>query len=340
MQFANPEYFWLFLFFPLLWGMKYWYEKKTATPVVFVSVFEDLKKTTRASWKRFLPILKNFLFFSSLVLLIVVLARPQKTNEETQITKNGVDILIAIDVSESMLAEDLKPNRIEAAKAYISEFVKKLVADRVGLVVFAGKPFTGSPLTFDYDVVDFYVKEISTKTVNQRVRGMSGTAIGDAILSSVNRLANNSERSKVLILLTDGEANVGIDPVFATEQARSKGVKIYTIGIGNREGAPIPIGVQNGKTVYAQNRDGSLQKTNLDEKTLKQIAQISGGAYFYAGDNVSLKKVFDQIQSLEKKEYEVETLISYEEKYWWFLCSAFLFLILQGVFHFFTPLKK
>lgn len=340
MQFANSEYFWLFLFFPFLWGMKYLYQKKTVSPAILVSVFEDLKKTTRNSWKRYVPAIKNFFLIVSFSFLIIALARPQKTNEQTQITKNGVDILIAIDVSESMLAEDLKPNRIEAAKAYISEFVKKLVADRVGLVIFAGKPFTGSPLTFDYEVVDFYVKEISTKTVNQRVRGLSGTAIGDAILSSVNRLTNNPERSKVLILLTDGEANVGADPLFATEQARSKGVKIYTIGIGNREGASIPIGIQNGKTVYAQNRDGSLQKTNLDEKTLKQIAQVSGGSYFYAGDNVSLKKVFDQIQSLEKKEYEVETQISYEEKYWWYLLGSFLFLIFYGVFHFFIPLKK
>ena len=342
MEFANPQYLWLISIIPILFGIKYLYQIKTTKPAIFLSVFEDAKKSTRLSWYKILPIIKNILLTLAFGFIIIALARPQKINEETKITKNGIDILITIDVSESMLAQDLKPNRIEAAKAYISEFIKKLTADRVGLLVFAGKPFTGSPMTFDYDVVDFYVQEISTEMVNQRVRGLSGTAIGDAILSGVNRLANNPERSKVLILLTDGEANVGaVDPIFAAEHARAQGVKIYTIGIGNREGVPIPIGIdQNGKNIYARNLDGTLQKTNLDEKTLQQIAQISGGTYFYAGDNQSLEKVFTQIQNLEKKEYETQSAVTYEEKYWPYLCIGYLLLITYSLLYFYITIKK
>jgi len=340
MHFENPEYFWLLILIPIFFGIKYWYRKKTCLPAILVSVFEDLQKISKKSWKRFLLPLKNFLVIFALIFLIIALARPQAVSEKEKINKNGLDIILAIDVSESMLAEDLQPNRIEAAKSYISDFIKKLTSDRVGLLVFAGKPFTQSALTFDYGIIDYYLKEISTKTVNQRMPGFSGTAIGDAILSATNRLKNNKNRTKVLILLTDGDANVGVDPLFASENARTSDVKIYTIGVGDKNGAPIPIGEQNGQKIYSQNPDGSLQKTHLDEKTLQQIAQITGGEYFYAGDNVALKNIFEQIQNLEKTDYEGDIVVSYQEKYWLFLFIGFVLTMFYALLKFFAPILK
>ena len=192
-------------------------------------------------------------------MLLIALARPQEISTEEKISKNGVDILIALDISESMLSQDLQPNRIEAAKKYISDFVSNLKNDRVGLEVFAGKPFTQSPLSFDYNVVRYYLGEISTENINQRKYGLNGTAIGDAILAAVNRFKNSPDRTKVLILLTDGEANVGTDPIVVSEYARSNGIKIYTIGIGRKDGR---------------------YQNHFDEKSLKDIAKISGGEYF------------------------------------------------------------
>ena len=263
----------------------------------------------------------------AVVFLSVALARPQHISPQEKVVKNGVDILIALDVSESMLAEDLQPNRIEAAKKYISDFVSKLKTDRVGLEVFAGKTFTQSPMSFDYNVIKYYLAEISTDSINQRMYGLNGTAIGDAILSAVNRFKNASERTKVLILLTDGEANVGADPVFAAEHARTNGIKIYTIGLGKKEGALMPIGIKNGRKVYARNQDGTLYKTKFDEKTLQDVAQVSGGEYFWAGDNTSLEKSLETIGKLEKKEYQAETSIKKTDLFYPWLVIGYVFML-------------
>jgi len=238
-----------------------------------------------------------------------------------------------------MLAEDLIPNRIEAAKKYIDQFIAKLKNDRIGLEVFAGKPFTQSPLSFDYNVVQYYLAEISTKTINQQYRGLGGTAIGDAIVAAINRFKNEPNRTKVLILLTDGEANVGVDPIFAAEHARSKGIKIYTIGLGKREGTPIKITDAFGQETYARNPDGTIYKTKFDEKTLQNIAQISGGAYFYAGDNNALQKSLTTINSLEKTEYEAETSITQKDLFWKYLLAGFLMSIISTIILFFNKNK-
>jgi Ca-activated chloride channel family protein len=272
--------------------------------------------------------LRRICITCAIIFLTIALARPQNVTEEKSVSKNGVDILIAIDVSESMLAEDLQPNRMEAAKKYIDGFVSNLESDRVGLEVFAGKPFTQSPLSFDYNVIRYYLSEISTDNIDQRRRGLNGTAIGDAILSAVNRFKNSKDRTKVLILLTDGEANVGVDPVFAAEHARANGLKIYTIGLGKKEGAPMPIGMRNGRKIYARNPDGSLYKSIFDEQSLKDIAQVSGGQYFWAGSNDALEKTFNTISKLEKKEYKAEVAIKKEDIFWPWLMAGFIFAIL------------
>lgn len=299
--------------------------KKILVKSPFVNKLKIIQKKVGIIKSKKIFFWTQWIFFSlAVIFLIIALARPQKISEEHKITKNGVDILIALDVSESMLAEDLKPNRIESAKKYIENFVSGLKTDRVGLEVFAGKTFTQSPMSFDYNVVKYYLSEISTDSINQQIFGLNGTAIGDAIISAVNRFKNSPERTKIIILLTDGEANVGVDPVFAAEHARTNNIKVYTIGLGKKEGALMPIGAKNGKTIYARNRDGSLYKTKFDEKTLKDIANVSGGRYFWAGNNQSLKKSLKTIGDLEKKEYEAETVVKQKDLFWDWLFLGFL----------------
>ncbi len=344
-EFLNTNIFYisgLFLVFLAFYFLyKSFGKKKLAIEVPFL---EDLQKASSKAgiWKnkKIAVVLKWVFFVISIALLSVALARPQSISSENKISKNGVDILIALDVSESMLAEDLKPNRIEAAKKYISDFVSKLKTDRVGLEVFAGKPFTQSPLSFDYNVIRYYLSEISTDSIDQRRSGLGGTAIGDAILSAVNRFKNSKERTKVLILLTDGEANVGTDPIFAAEHARTNGIKIYTIGLGKKDGAPVPIKTKNGQKIYARNPDGSLFKAAFDEKTLKDVAKISGGEYFWAGSNNALKKSLEKISRLEKKEYEAETVVNKKDLFWIWLLFGFLSMSFSIFLLFFTQEVK
>ncbi len=328
MEFANI-YILIISLVPLaLAGVYYLWKKRTRRLAALrIPMMADLllaeKKASYFNLRKGLLWGERLFFLLTVSFILIALARPQNITEEQHIIKNGVDILIALDVSESMLAEDLQPNRIEAAKTYINEFVTKLVSDRVGLVVFAGKPFTQSPMSFDYNVIRYYLSEVSTQTIDQRRRGLGGTAIGDAILAGINRFKNNEDRTKVMILLTDGEANVGVDPLFAAEHARSNGLKIYTIGLGKKEGAPVTT-IQNGKKVYARNSDGTVFISKFDEETLINIAEVSGGKYFYAGNNGALRKSFDTINALEKTEHEAEISITREDKFWMWLFLGFL----------------
>ncbi len=340
-EFAYPQVFIVIGIISVLIIAGIWWQwRKKRIMALRIPFLKDLKKAEKSAkfWPavKLLTIGKWFSLSLAVVLLTIALARPQIISTAKKVSKNGVDILIALDVSESMLAEDLQPNRIEAAKKYIDKFVSELKNDRVGLEVFAGKPFTQSPLSFDYNVVRYYLAEISTDTINQQYRGLGGTAIGDAIVSAVNRFKNNPDRTKVLVLLTDGEANVGVDPIFAAEHARANGIKIYTIGIGKKEGAPLKIKDAFGNEVYARNPDGSLYKTKFDEETLKNIAKISGGAYFYAGDNSSLERSLATINKLEKTEYETETTVNKEDKFWPYLFAGFWLAIAASSLEFLT----
>ncbi len=333
MEFANFYVFYFILFLTIFVGITFlWLKKQEKIYALSIPFLDDLKKAQKKSnffERRNILRYSQYIFFGlTIIFLTIALARPQKINEEKKITKNGVDILIALDVSESMLAEDLVPNRMEAAKTYIDEFVSQLKTDRIGLEVFAGKTFTQSPMSFDYNVIRYYLSEISTETIDQNRRGLGGTAIGDAIVSAINRFKNSEKRTKVLILLTDGEANIGVDPIFAAEHARSNGLKIYTIGLGKKEGAPLKIKDAFGNETYARNRDGSLYKTKFDEETLKNIAKVSGGKYFYANDNTALEKSLQTINALEKTEYEAETTIKKEDEFFVWLLSGFMTSIL------------
>lgn len=326
MHFAHPEYFWFFLFIPLYVGIVFLRRKKKTA--IQISVFEDLVTLQGFSFWKFVPILQHVLILCLITFFVVTLARPQSSYEQENISKKGIDIIIALDVSQSMLAEDLKPNRMEAAKESIQMFLDTMETDRLGIVVFSGQAFTQSPLTFDYTLVEQYLERISTESINQNVRGLNGTAIGNAILAAVNRFKKSEDRSKVLILLTDGDANTGVDPLIAAKKAAKENITVYTIGIGKDGGAPLPVSDMFGRTQYAVNPDGSLFMATFNEESLQNIAKIGNGQYFRAGDNKTFQRVLNEINALEKREIKVSVSTEYTENFMPFLVSlAFLFLL-------------
>ena len=333
MQLANPIYLYCLLLIPIYIGFLFY--KRKNREAIQISVFSDLKKARQSSWSKYFPVLRHILIISIIIFFSISLARPQNSHEKKDVSKKGIDIIIALDVSESMLAEDLKPNRIEAAKVNIKEFIKNIVSDRLGIVVFSGVAFTQSPLTFDYNILKEYLTQISTKSINQNVRGLNGTAIGDAIFAAVNRFKKSEERSKVLVLLTDGNANTGADPFIAAQKAKEENIKIYTIGIGKEGGAPLPIINRFGQKDIARNRDGSVVMATFKEDDLKRIADIGQGKYFRASDNLKFTQIMREINLLEKQDIEVKITTEYNENFMPFLITLFIlffiYIVLNGI---------
>ena len=256
------------------------------------------------------------------------MARPQTRFDEEQVSGEGVDIILCIDVSGSMLAQDFSPNRLEAAKQVAADFIDSRKTDRVGVVIFSGESFTICPLTTDKGVLKSQVFGIQSGLLED------GTAIGSGLATSSDRLRTSKAKSKVVILLTDGENNGGqIPPVTAKEIAKRLGIRVYTIGVGSEGYAPIPV----------QADDGSVQmqreKVNIDEKLLTQIANETGGRYFRAQDNEGLQKIYEEIDTLEKSTIEVSAIRRYTEKFLPLALAAILFLFLEWVLRF-TVLKK
>ena len=303
-EFSNPQFFWLFLALPvaLLWYI--WkYRKQNAS--VKLSSIKGFK-----AGSSLLPKLKPLLFLLrllALTALITAMARPRTVDVSTR-TKStrGIDIVIAIDVSASMLAKDLRPNRLEALKKVAADFIKGRPNDRIGLVEYAGESYTKTPITSDKTIV---LSSLNSIKYNNIIEG--GTAIGMGLSTSVNRLKDSKAQSKVVILMTDGENNAGfIDPKIASELALEFGIKTYTIGVGTNGMALSPVAVNaNGSFVYDN------VKVTIDEELLKEIAQVTGGKYFRATNNKKLKEIYDEIDKLEKTEVEEFKYTNYEEKY-------------------------
>jgi Ca-activated chloride channel family protein len=317
-EFANPQFFWLFLLLPLavLW---YIFKRKDQTSSLKIATIKAF------STDSLLPKLKPLLFVLRLIALaaiITALARPQTEDVSTQTkTTSGIDIVIAIDVSSSMLARDLKPNRLAALKKVAGNFIKERPSDRIGLVAYAGESYTKTPITSDKAIVLNSLNEITYGTLED------GTAIGMGLATSVNRLKESKAISKVIILLTDGVNNSGfIEPQTAAELAIEYGIKTYTIGLGTNGNALSPI---------AYNNDGSfrygMRPVEIDEELLESIAEATGGAYFRATDNESLEEIYDEINKLEKTEIEEFKYTKYEEKYRSWLLIAGLLLVLEWI---------
>ncbi|WP_346881677.1 VWA domain-containing protein [uncultured Algibacter sp.] len=317
-EFLNKGFFWLLLALPLalVW---YIFKHKKQTAELKISSLKGFKITN--SW---LPKLRHVLFalrLFALGLLITALARPRSVDVSTKTkTTRGIDIVMAIDVSASMLAKDLSPNRLEALKNVASEFIKGRPNDRIGLVEYAGESYTKTPITSDKSIVLRSLKSIKYNTIIE-----GGTAIGMGLATSVNRLKDSKANSKVIILLTDGVNNSGfIDPKIASELAVEYGIKTYTIGLGTNGMALSPVAIlPNGNFQY-----GRIQ-VEIDEVLLKEIAEVTGGKYFRATNNKKLEEIYSEINKLEKTEIEEFKFYNYEEKYRPLVLLAGLLLLLE-----------
>ena len=302
--FANPDYLWLLLALPPVVGW-YVFTRKKSQAVLKISSLNGFQAKSS-----FLAQLQPALFvlrILSLVLIVMALARPQTMDVSTRTrTNKGIDIVMAIDISSSMLAQDLKPNRLAALKRVAASFVDDRVSDRIGLVIYAGESYTKTPITSDRAIVKNALGEIQFEGLIE-----DGTAIGMGLATSVNRLKDSRAKSKVIILLTDGVNNSGfIDPKIASELAVEYQIKTYTIGLGSNGTARAPVGLlPNGKFQYG------MTKVEIDEELLKTIAKKTGGLYFRATDNKKLEEIYAEINKLEKTEIEEFKYYNYDEKF-------------------------
>ncbi len=319
-EFVNPQFFWLLLLLP---GLILWYlwQRRNQQATLKISSLKGFK--TAKNWMaRLRPVLFT-LRLISLALIITALARPRTVDETTRVkTTKGIDIVIAIDVSASMLARDLKPNRLEALKTVAARFINARPNDRIGLVEYAGESYTRTPLTSDKSIVLSSLKSIKYNTI---ITG--GTAIGMGLATAVNRLKDSRAKGKVIILLTDGVNNSGfIDPKIASELALEFGIKVYTIGLGTNGMALSPIGIKDDGTFQY----GSVQ-VEIDEELLREIANTTGGKYFRATSNTKLAEIYEEINKLEKTEIEETKYKSYDEKYRPLAIFAFVLLMLEFI---------
>ena len=301
--FLNPYFFWLFLLLPLIIFWEVISHKKKQAKLKLPTLKKIKQKTIRVYLRPILFILRLI----ALSLLIIAIARPQTSEVSIKSkTNKGIDIVMAIDVSSSMLAQDLKPNRLSALKRVASEFIDDRISDRIGLVVYAGESYTMTPITNDKNIIKNSLSEISFKGVIE-----DGTAIGMGLATAVNRLKDSRAKSKVIILLTDGVNNSGfIDPKIASELALEYKIKTYTIGLGSNGMARAPIGIlPNGNFQYG------MTNVEIDEKLLKSISKVTGGQYFRATDNEKLAQIYSSINKLEKTEIEEIKYTNFIEKY-------------------------
>jgi len=321
--FGQPWFLLLLIVIPvLIW----WYAAKNSRRQGSI-IISDVSAKGLRSWKTSLRHLPFVLRLLAIIFIIAAIARPQTMFEEQNAEGEGVDIVLCIDVSGSMTAQDLTPNRLEAAKNVAIDFVNKRLTDRIAVVIFSGESFTQCPLTTDHAVLISAIENIRNGLLED------GTAIGSGLGTSVDRLRTSKSKSKVVILLTDGENNGGlIDPQTAKEIAKAFQVKVYTIGVGTEGYAPQPVNTPMG-VVMQQG------KVSIDEKLLKQIAGETGGKYFRAKDNAGLSGIYDEINSLEKSKVEISSRTRYTEKFFPFVIAALALLFLEMLLKF-TVFRK
>lgn len=313
--FAYPWVLYFLAVIPLMIGWYIFKGMKTQSSVKYSSlnIFKDVPWTLREKL-RHIPYAVRLI---AIGLLIVALARPQSFTSGENVTTEGIDIAMVLDISGSMLAEDFKPNRLEAAKNVIDEFIEGRTSDRIGLVIFSREAFTQCPLTIDYSVLRNLLLDIRSGMIQD------GTAIGNAIANGVNRLKESDAKSKIIILLTDGVNNAGeVDPISAAEIAKAFGIRIYTIGVGTRGEAPYPVQTPFG-TRY------QMVPVEIDEAMLTKIADITGGEYFRATNNSALADIYNKIDKLEKTKIEITSYKNASEKYYSWLWAGLLLLLVE-----------
>ncbi len=319
MEFASPKILWfLLLLVPL--AAYYIYRCRQGGAAVTVSTTDTVKRAPK-TFRYYLRHIPFVLRCAALSLIVVAIARPQSAEHYTNTTTEGIDIVLAVDVSTSMLAKDFTPDRLSVAKEVASEFISDRTGDRIGLVVFAGESFTQSPLTTDQSSLQTMLGRITSGIIED------GTAIGNGLATSINRLRESDAKSKVVILLTDGVNNRGeISPLTAAKIAKDMGIKVYTIGIGRRGTAPYPLFDNQGREVDVVN-----MKVEIDEKILRDIASQTGGEYFRATDKQTLEAVYDRINQLEKSRVEVENRTTLHEEFLLFVLWALAALLLEFI---------
>ncbi len=304
----NPVFLYLLAAVPFLfltrWLVRYYFNQKLPVALIKSDV-----KTSPATWLRFVP---ETIFAIALILILVALARPQRTNEKVEQWSEGIDIMLAVDISQSMQIEDFIPNRLEAAKNVARDFIKGRIQDRIGIVVFSGDAFSLAPLTTDYDLLNAYLNDISFDMIESR-----GTAIGSAMAVVTNRMRESESKSKVCILISDGDNTAGnIDPITAAELAAAYNIKIYTIIVG-REGM-----VPFGKDYFGR---PNMVENTIDETTMRKIAGIGSGRFFRVTDNEALKVVFEHINEYEKAEIKETRFKDTSDFYYIYLRWALIF---------------
>lgn len=319
-EFASPYFLYILIIIPLLVVWYIFLGRKHQAYVKFTdtSFFTGLPR----SWKVYVRHVLFALEMCALALLIVALARPQSSSKNQKINVEGIDIVLTMDISSSMLAQDLKPDRLEAAKNVAADFVKGRPGDRMGLVVFASETFTQVPLTTDHSMLLNMLKDMKCGMLED------GTAIGDGLASSVSRLKDSEAISKVVILLTDGDNNAGsVDPATAAEMAKIFGIRVYTIGAGTRGTAPYPVQTPFGGIQYQQ------IPVNINEPLLQQIADETGGKYYRATSNEKLQQIYDEIDQLERSKIEINEFTRVHEEFLplviWSLALLLLVFILR-----------
>ena len=320
LHFANPEYLWLLLLIPaaIAW---YWYRLRHYSVPLQMSSTVAFKKMT-SGWKQYARYCLFGFRMLAIGLLILALARPQTNLNRQDISVEGIDIVLATDISSTMLAEDLKPNRLEAAKDVAVEFINSRPDDRIGLVVFSGESFTQCPLTSNHALLINLYKDINFGMIDD------GTAIGDGLATAINRLKESKAKSKVIILLTDGINNMGsIDPQSAAEMAELFGIRIYTIGVGTMGTALFPVRTQIGMQYQRM-------EVKIDEALLQKISALTNGKYFRATNKEKLLNVYKEIDRLEKSKIDVTEFSRKKEEFLPFVILALLLLTLEFVLRF------
>lgn len=326
MRFAEPMFLWGLLTLPLfalLFVYAYHRRKKLAARFVSLSMLPKLS-TSVSPWRR---LAKVTILLFAIAFLFVALARPQWGRKMEHIERRGLDLVLLQDISLSMLAEDIKPNRLTRSRHEISAFLESLSGDRVGLVAFSGEAQVMVPLTLDYGTVQMMLKELTPGWL------MPGTNLEKAIRKGMDLYRNSGSAGQysVMILMSDGE-ELEAAAVNAAKEAAEMGIRIYTIGIGSREGVPIPVPSKNGEVAYKKDMQGNIVTTRLEDGTLQEIASVTGGLYFYANPGeFQLQKVLSEIASLEKKEQASDRMENYQDRYQIFLALAALLFLIEAL---------
>jgi Ca-activated chloride channel homolog len=323
-RFAYINFLYLLVLVPALIAFFiYAFRRKRKALALFGNL--DLVKLLSASVSRKRQVWKAGVLVAAVLFLVIALARPQFGTKMKTVKREGQDIVVALDVSLSMMAEDIKPNRLEKARHEISTMIDKFQGDRVGLVAFAGKAFVQCPLTLDYGAAKMFLDAMEPGLIPT-----PGTAVGEAITRSVSCFSAQERKHKILILITDGEDHVG-EPLEAAKTAAKEGVVIYTVGIGSLEGVPIPVTDERGfSTGFKKNREGGVVMTKLDELTLEKIALETGGKYYRATPGeAELNRIYDDILKMEKKSLSSKQFEQYEERFQWLVGIALFLLALE-----------